>query len=153
MTVACFVTLTCARAHIRMQVNLLQRYGPAQQGITYLNMMVNNVASSCADMAAFWKAPGLHFLPQANKVLGVWGENLPAWILKNPGCTDGSDALFPWIKDNGVGIGIWQARHTAQRGDMLIGYRGRCETPLHPCWYRLWVCKGVTWCEDLNPTR
>jgi len=90
------------------KVDILKNYGPASGGINFLNMMVNNVESSCATMSAFWRDPALNFLPPQNKVLGFWGQNLAAWILKNPGCTDGSDPLYPWMKSNGVGMGIWQ---------------------------------------------
>eukprot|EP01120_Amphizonella_sp_Union-15-10_P015036 TRINITY_DN7584_c0_g3_i1.p1 TRINITY_DN7584_c0_g3~~TRINITY_DN7584_c0_g3_i1.p1 ORF type:complete len:328 (+),score=51.68 TRINITY_DN7584_c0_g3_i1:38-985(+) len=87
---------------------IMQQYGPRQQGINFLNMMVNNVDSSCSVMSSFWRDPALDFIPPGNKVLGVWGEILASWILHNPGCTDGSDPLFGWIKQNQVGIGIWQ---------------------------------------------
>jgi len=90
------------------KVDLMKNMGPQQGGITFLNMMVNNVQASCATMSAFWRDPNLDFIPPGNKVLGFWGENLSAWILKNPGCTDGSNPLYPWMKSNGVGIGIWQ---------------------------------------------
>jgi len=90
------------------KVAIMQDYGPASGGINFLNMMVNNVQSSCDTMSGFWRDSRLNFIPPANKVLGFWGENLAAWILKNPGCTDGSNPLYPWMKQNGVGIGIWQ---------------------------------------------
>jgi hypothetical protein len=38
----------------------------------------------------------------------VWGSNEPNLALNNPGCTDGAAPLFPWMKQNGVGIAIWQ---------------------------------------------
>jgi len=90
------------------KVAIMQQYGPSTQGINYLNMMVNNVDSSCDVMSAFWRHPTLNFLPASSKILGVWGQIIPSWVLHNPGCTDGSSPLFPWIKQNGVGVGIWQ---------------------------------------------
>mmetsp|Transcript_27891 Transcript_27891/g.72179 ORF Transcript_27891/g.72179 Transcript_27891/m.72179 type:complete len:317 (+) Transcript_27891:53-1003(+) len=90
------------------KVGLLQQHGPTNKGVTWLNMMVNNVASSCTDMSKFWRDERLHFLPSSNLVFGMWGLNNVAWILKDPGCTDGSDPLFPWMKKNGAGFGIWQ---------------------------------------------
>lgn len=90
------------------KVGLLQQFGPSKGGIDMVNMMVNNQASSCNVMSNFWRASGLDFLPPHSKALGVWGENLPVWMLANPGCSDGSDPLFPWIKTNGANIAIWQ---------------------------------------------
>jgi len=90
------------------KVGIIQQFGPSTQGINFLNMMVNNVDSSCTVMSAFWRDPALDFIKPANKILGVWGEIIPAWILHGPGCTDGANPLFPWIRQNGVGIGIWQ---------------------------------------------
>jgi len=90
------------------KVGIMQKNGPSSGGINFLNMMVNNVQSSCDDMKKFWLDPALDFIPPQSKVLGFWGENLAAWILKNPGCTDGSSPLFPWMKKNGAGMGIWQ---------------------------------------------
>ena len=90
------------------KVELLQQHGPAQGGITHLNMMVDNVAATCAQMSQFWRDPALAFLPPACKVLGMWGENLPAWILHDPSCTQGASPLFAWIAHWGVGIGIWE---------------------------------------------
>jgi len=90
------------------KINIMQQFGPSTQGINYLNMMVNNVDSSCTVMSAFWRNSALDFLPPQNKILGVWGELYPSWVLHGPGCTDGSSPLFSWIKQNGVGIGIWQ---------------------------------------------
>jgi hypothetical protein len=89
------------------KVALMQKYGPPS-GVNFLNMMVNNVQSSCDDMKKFWLDPALNFIPGQNKILGFWGINLSAWILKNPGCTDGTSPLFPWMKSNGAGMGIWQ---------------------------------------------
>jgi hypothetical protein len=89
------------------KVAIMQKYGPPS-GVNFLNMMVNNVQSSCDDMKKFWLDSALNFIPPPNKILGFWGENLSAWILKNPGCTDGSSPLFSWMKSNGAGMGIWQ---------------------------------------------
>jgi len=71
-------------------------------------MMVNNQDASCSDMSVFWRDPGLDFLPAGNKVCGIWGENNAAWIIHDPGCTSGTNPLFPWMKANGVGVGIWE---------------------------------------------
>jgi len=90
------------------KVAVMQQVGPAQNGINFLNMMVANVDESCTSMSVFWRDPSLSFLPPANRILGVWGELYPSWVLHGPGCTDGSSPLFSWIKQNGVGIGIWQ---------------------------------------------
>jgi len=90
------------------KVGLMQKYGPNNNGVNFLNLMVNNVFSSCSDMEKYWMAPGLNFLPADSKIFGMWGVNEAAWILQNPGCTDGSTPLFPWIKSNGAGVGIWQ---------------------------------------------
>ncbi|KAL0487111.1 hutU [Acrasis kona] len=89
------------------KVEIMKRLGPSAKGINFLNMMVNNVDSSCEEMSKYWKNPALDFLPAENKILGVWGQTIPSYVLHNPGCTDGS-SLFSWIKQNGVGIGIWQ---------------------------------------------
>jgi len=90
------------------KVAIMQQVGPAQNGINFLNMMVANEDESCTNMTTYWRDPALNFLPPANKILGVWGELIPSWVLHAPGCTDGSNPLFPWIIQNGVGIGIWQ---------------------------------------------
>jgi len=90
------------------KVGIMQNFGPSQNGINFLNMMVNNVDSSCTVMSGFWRDPALNFLPPANKIFGVWGEIISAWVLHGPGCTDGSAPLFPYMKQNGIGIGIWQ---------------------------------------------
>jgi len=90
------------------KLDIMKNYGPQQGGVTFLNMMVTNQQSSCSDMSKFWRDSRLDFIPPGNKILGFWGENLAAWILKNPGCTDGSDPLYSWMKSNGVGMGIWQ---------------------------------------------
>ena len=76
-------------------------------------MMVNNVQSSCDEMSAFWRNASLDFLPPSAKVLGVWGENLDAWILAGPGgvAGDGGAAdppLYEWAAAGGAGLGIWQ---------------------------------------------
>jgi len=91
------------------KVAILQAHGPAQKGVNYVNMMVNNVESSCSVMSAFWRHKALDFLPPQSKALGIWGENLQAWQIKNPGCTDGNDPLFPWVKTNRVNIATWEA--------------------------------------------
>lgn len=90
------------------KVGIFQKLGPTQGGFNFLNMMVNNVDSSCTTMSTFWRDPTLDFIPPENKILGVWGEITPSWVLHGPGCTDGNNPLFPWIQKNGVGIGIWQ---------------------------------------------
>eukprot|EP01124_Arcella_intermedia_P036691 TRINITY_DN9665_c0_g1_i1.p1 TRINITY_DN9665_c0_g1~~TRINITY_DN9665_c0_g1_i1.p1 ORF type:complete len:317 (-),score=45.04 TRINITY_DN9665_c0_g1_i1:572-1522(-) len=90
------------------KVGIMENFGPSQGGISFLNMMVDNVAASCETMSGYWRDSRLDFVPPCNKVLGFWGENLSAWILKNPGCTDGTSPLFPWMKTNGAGMGIWQ---------------------------------------------
>jgi len=90
------------------KVSLLQEHGPTNGGVNFLNLMVNNVQSSCDDMKKYWLDPALNFIPPASKIFGMWGENLAAWILKNPGCTDGASPLFSWMKTNGAGVGIWQ---------------------------------------------
>ena len=86
------------------KVGLLQRYGPAQGGITHVNMMVDNHDASCAEMMQFWRAPGLDFLPASSKVCGMWGELFPSWILHDPGC----DALFGWMRSTRAGVGVWE---------------------------------------------
>lgn len=90
------------------KVAIMQQNGPAQSGINFLNMMVANVDESCTSMVAYWLDPALNFLPPANKIFGVWGELYPTWVLHGPGCTDGSNPLFPYMKQNQIGIGIWQ---------------------------------------------
>jgi len=90
------------------KVAIMQQNGPSQNGINFLNMMVANVDESCTSMAAYWLDPALSFLPPANKIFGVWGELYPSWVLHGPGCTNGSNPLFPYMKQNGIGIGIWQ---------------------------------------------
>jgi len=90
------------------KVAIMQKYGPSQNGINFLNMMVANVDESCSQMAVYWEDPALNFLPPQNRILGVWGELYPSWVLHGPGCTDGNNPLFPWIRSNEIGIGIWQ---------------------------------------------
>lgn len=90
------------------KVAIMQQNGPSQSGINFLNMMVANVDESCSDMAVYWLDPALNFLPPANKIFGVWGELYPSWVLHGPGCTDGSNPLFSYVKQNQIGIGIWQ---------------------------------------------
>jgi len=89
------------------KVGIMQQNGPAQSGINFLNMMVANTDESCTGMAAYWQASALSFLPPQNKIYGVWGELYPTWVLHGPGCTDGGN-LFSYIKQNHIGIGIWQ---------------------------------------------
>lgn len=86
------------------KVDLLRAHGPAQGGLSHLNMMVDNVDQSCAQMGAFWLDAGLAFLPPSSKVFGAWGELFPSWILHDPGC----DTLFGYMRANGVGLGIWE---------------------------------------------
>lgn len=88
------------------KVAIMQSYGPAQRGINYLNMMVNNVDSSCELMSSYWRAPALDFLPATNKVLGIWGTNFPTLLLHEPGCLT-TTQLIPWMKQNAANIGIW----------------------------------------------
>jgi len=90
------------------KVGLMQRVGPKQKGINYLNMMVHNADASCSDMVKWWLDPVLDFIPPSNKMFGVWGEILPYMVLHNPGCTDGLSPLFPWMKKNSVNIGIFR---------------------------------------------
>jgi hypothetical protein len=86
------------------KVELLQRFGPAQGGVTHVNMMVDNHDASCEEMMGFWRAPGLSFLPDSSKICGMWGELFPSWILHNPGC----DALFSWMRATRAGLGVWE---------------------------------------------
>eukprot|EP01111_Echinosteliopsis_oligospora_P002394 TRINITY_DN1353_c0_g1_i2.p1 TRINITY_DN1353_c0_g1~~TRINITY_DN1353_c0_g1_i2.p1 ORF type:complete len:337 (+),score=96.32 TRINITY_DN1353_c0_g1_i2:47-1012(+) len=90
------------------KVEIMQEVGPAQNGINFLNMMVGNTDETCSEMAVYWQDPALSFLPPSNRILGVWGELYPTWVLHGPGCTDGNNPLFPWIQQNQIGIGIWQ---------------------------------------------
>jgi len=92
------------------KVNLMQTYGPSSgtPTINFLNMMVNNVDASCSDMSVYWRDSALNFIPDGNKVCGIWGQNNAAWIIHDPGCSSGSNPLFPWMKSNGVGVGIWE---------------------------------------------
>lgn len=90
------------------KLGIMQNHGPAQKGINYLNLMVDNQAPSCDSMSTYWRDERLSFLPEANRLLGMWGINNAGWMLKNPGCTTGDSPLFPWMKQNGVGLGIWQ---------------------------------------------
>ena len=83
---------------------LLAAVGPAQGGISHVNFMVDNVDEPCAQYLAWWNASAVAFLPPAARVGGAWGEIFPTFILHDPGC----DALFPWMRAGGVGIGIWQ---------------------------------------------
>ena len=92
---------------------LVEQCGPATKGLNYLNMMVNNVDSSCDTMAAFWRDPALDFLPPSAKVLGCWGINNAAWMLHGPGCAAADDGelaggLFPWAREHGAGLGVWE---------------------------------------------
>jgi len=90
------------------KVAIMQQNGPSQNGINFLNMMVAPVDESCTAMAAYWLDSALSFIPPANKIFGVWGEIYPTMVLHGPGCTDGSNPLFPYMKQNQIGIGIWQ---------------------------------------------
>lgn len=86
------------------KVGLLQQYGPAQGGVTHVNMMVDNHDASCQEMMGFWRDPGLNFLPDSSKVCGMWGELIPSWILHDPGC----DTLYAWMRATRAGLGIWE---------------------------------------------
>jgi hypothetical protein len=92
------------------KVALLQGLGPAQGGFSHLNMMVDNVDEPCSYYTALWNASALAFLPPSARVAGVWGEIYPTWVLHEPGCATAASApaLFPWMKAQGVGVGIWQ---------------------------------------------
>ena len=91
------------------KVPILQKYGPAAKGIQYVNFMVDNTAESCTGMSKFWLDPGLAFIPDKNRLFGVWGSNRPTLILGQGACSAGcTDKLFPWMKKHGVGIAIWQ---------------------------------------------
>lgn len=90
------------------KIGIMQEVGPAQKGINFLNMMVANVDESCTGMQAYWLNSALSFIPAANKIFGMWGELLPSWILHEPGCTTGTNPLFPYMQQTGAGIGIWQ---------------------------------------------
>lgn len=83
---------------------LLAAAGPAQGGISHVNLMVDNVDEPCAQYLQWWNASALAFLPPAARVGGAWGEIFPTFILHDPGC----GALFPWMRAGGVGIGVWQ---------------------------------------------
>jgi hypothetical protein len=90
------------------KVALLARAGPAQGGFSHLNMMVDSVDQPCSFYAGLWNASALGFLPLSARVGGVWGEIYPTWVLHEPGCTGGSAPLFPWMRQGGVGVGVWQ---------------------------------------------
>lgn len=90
------------------KLDLLQKHGPKTGGINFVNMMVDNIAASCANMSAFWRNKTLDFLPPSSRVLGIWGINNAAWIIQNPGCTSGQSPLYKWMKSNHVGFGVWQ---------------------------------------------
>lgn len=91
------------------KLTIMESHGPAKGGINYLNLMVDNQAATCERMSAFWRDERLSaVVPLSAQLLGMWGINNAGWILKDPGCTDGDDPLFPWMKSNSVGFGIWQ---------------------------------------------
>lgn len=96
------------RSSDHFKLALLQASGPAQGGLSHLNMMVDNVDEPCAFYAPLWNASALAFLPPSARVAGVWGEIYPTWVLHEPGCAQGSAPLFPWMRSNLVGVGIWQ---------------------------------------------
>jgi hypothetical protein len=87
---------------------MMQSLGPAQGGLSHLNMMVDNVDEPCSFYAGLWNASALAFLAPSARVAGVWGEIYPTWVLHEPGCTSGASALFPWMRQQGVGVGVWQ---------------------------------------------
>eukprot|EP00042_Codosiga_hollandica_P044254 m.432075 g.432075 ORF g.432075 m.432075 type:complete len:306 (-) comp56746_c0_seq5:4260-5177(-) len=86
---------------------ILQEHGPAQGGISHVNMMVDNVYEPCSFFTTLWNASVISFLPPHSRVGGCWGLTNPSWILQNPGCT-GDGGLFPWMAANSVGLGIWE---------------------------------------------
>lgn len=87
---------------------LLNESGPVQQGISHLNLMVDNEDEPCAAYAQWWNASALAFLPLSSRVGGCWGEIYPSFILHPPGCVDGEAPLFPWMKEGRVGLAIWE---------------------------------------------
>ena len=87
------------------KVGLLKEFGPAQAGVSHVNMMVDNQDQPCSFYAQLWNATDIEFLPLNSRVGGVWGEIYPTWVLHNPGC-DGF--LFTWMKTGRVGVGVWQ---------------------------------------------
>lgn len=89
------------------KVALLQSAGPAQFGISYLNLMVDNVDVPCSAYLGWWNASGLAFLPPYSRVGGCWGEIYPSFVLHPPGCTDGATPLFPVMRA-GMGLAIWE---------------------------------------------
>lgn len=90
------------------KIAIMKEFGPAQQGFTWLNMMVDNQYQSCEGMAHYWLNDGLDFLPASARLFGMWGVNIKEWMLKNPGCDDGGSNLFPYMQRQGVGFAMWE---------------------------------------------
>lgn len=93
------------------KMDLFKQYGPDSGGLTHINFMVTNQDESCNDMADYWLNPSLSFLPNSSIVWGSWGENLPSYILHDPGCSSSSGsypALFPYMSQGGIGLGVWE---------------------------------------------
>lgn len=94
------------------KVAIMQQFGPAQKGFTWLNMMVDNQYQSCEGMGDYWLDSRLDFIPANARLFGMWGINMKEWMLKNPGCDDGgSDGnfnLFHSMRTQGVGFAMWE---------------------------------------------
>jgi len=86
---------------------LLRSAGPAQGGISHVNLMVDNVDVACSTYFGWWNASGLGFLPPFSRLGGCWGEIFPSFILHPPGCVDGESPLFPFMKTH-MGLAIWE---------------------------------------------
>ena len=86
---------------------LMQNYGPAYGGIDFINLMVDKAggtAGSCDVYGGYWRDQALDVIPNSARVVGVWGLQAPTNRMDDPGCDD----LFGWIKQNGIGLGIWE---------------------------------------------
>ena len=92
--------------------DIVRQYGPIGKqvkALNFLNMMVDNVDTSCTFMTQFWLHPYLDaVLPMANRVFDVWGLNNIAWLIHDPGCDDTTGKLFDLWKSKGVGVGVWE---------------------------------------------
>ena len=99
--------LALASSTDHWKVALLAAAGPAQGGLSHVNLMVDNVIEPCAVYAPWWNATELAFLPPYSRNGGCWGIIFPTFILHGPGCTDGPTPLFPWMQ-YATGLAVWE---------------------------------------------
>ena len=92
--------------------DIVRQYGPMgkqTKALNFLNMMVNNVDTSCKFMTQYWLEPSLNWIiPISNRVFDVWGLNNLAWLIHDPGCDDDTGKFFDQWKSSGASMGVWE---------------------------------------------